>query len=211
MSVSHLLAELRSRKIQLTPEPDGKLHYVAPRGAMTDELRAQVAEHRHELIEALVHEPTPGAEVQQGSFSLDRFLADASIPAAIFHSRALGRDFILARDQAALEVLTDEDRGLPVFFFGEAPSLEAPAPRTPYRFRPDGFEDGRRETEPLRPLGRDEGVRPSNSGSGWSGATGSLWPISRSIALSSRCSSIVQNERAIPSAPARPVRPMRCT
>ena len=54
---------------------------------------------------------------------LDRFLSDASIPVGIFHSRALDRRFIFARDEAALEALTEADEGLPVLFFGEAEKL----------------------------------------------------------------------------------------
>ena len=54
---------------------------------------------------------------------LELFLGDASIPAAVFHSRALGRDFVLARDEPALEALTEADRVLPVLFFAECPDL----------------------------------------------------------------------------------------
>ena len=54
---------------------------------------------------------------------LSRLLEDETIPAAIFHSRALNRRFVLARDEAALEVLTEADQKLPVLFFGEAVKL----------------------------------------------------------------------------------------
>ena len=54
---------------------------------------------------------------------LDHFLENDSIPAAIFHSRALNRRFVLARDEAALEALTGPDRKLPVLFFREAVKL----------------------------------------------------------------------------------------
>ena len=54
---------------------------------------------------------------------LGRFLEDESLPAAICHSQALGRAFVLARDEAALEALTEADRRLPVLYFGEAAKL----------------------------------------------------------------------------------------
>ena len=54
---------------------------------------------------------------------LDRFLSDSSIPAGIFYSRALDRRFVFARNEAALEALTEADEGLPVLFFNEAEKL----------------------------------------------------------------------------------------
>ncbi len=53
---------------------------------------------------------------------LEGFL-EGDYPAAICHSLALGRDFVLARDEAALEALTEADQRLPVLFFGEAAKL----------------------------------------------------------------------------------------
>ena len=54
---------------------------------------------------------------------LDHFLEDDSIPAAICHSRALDQAFVLARNEGALAVLTEDDRRLPVLYFGEAAKL----------------------------------------------------------------------------------------
>lgn len=64
-----------------------------------------------------------GGGVAQADLLLEQFLEDESIPAAVFHSRALNRRFVLARDEAALEALTEADRALPVLFFGEAEKL----------------------------------------------------------------------------------------
>src|SRR5262245_13723862 len=52
-----------------------------------------------------------------GGELFDRFLADASIPFAVFHSRRLGRDFVLARDAQALDASVEPDRRLPVLTF----------------------------------------------------------------------------------------------
>ena len=54
---------------------------------------------------------------------LEKFLSDDSIPAAVFRSHPLDRNFIFARDQAALAALTEADLALPVLFFGEAEQL----------------------------------------------------------------------------------------
>ena len=76
----------------------------------------------HEKYGGAVGEPTPALSPACGG-ARDRFLADASIPLAIFHSHALNRDFILARDSAALAALTEVDRGLPVLTFSECEQL----------------------------------------------------------------------------------------
>ena len=47
----------------------------------------------------------------------------APLHAAIVHSKALSRDFILARDESALEALTEADQALPVLFFGDCAEL----------------------------------------------------------------------------------------
>ena len=59
------------------------------------------------------------------SDELDRFLDDESLPAAIFHSNALDRDFVLARDPDALvrAELSDHERSLPVIYFDDCPRL----------------------------------------------------------------------------------------
>ena len=68
-----------------------------------------------------------GAE-QESSDSIEHFLADSSIPAAIFHSRALGREFVLARDEADLDRLSERARSLPVLYFAECAQLQRLAP-----------------------------------------------------------------------------------
>ena len=80
---------------------------------LREQYGSEVAADSAELPRA----PQPGSEL------LERFLEDATIPAAIFHSHALSRDFVLARDEAALEALTEADRRLPVLFFEEAGML----------------------------------------------------------------------------------------
>jgi hypothetical protein len=65
----------------------------------------------------------PSSASLAGAAALDRFLADASVPLAVFHSRRLGRDFVLARDEKALEALTEADRLLPVLFFSDCEKL----------------------------------------------------------------------------------------
>ena len=68
--------------------------------------------------------PTLNDSRQEGdSPLLELFLADSTLPAAVFHSHALDRDFILARDEAALEALIEADHALPVLFFAEAEKL----------------------------------------------------------------------------------------
>ena len=57
------------------------------------------------------------------SLLLDRFLGDSTLPAAVFHSHALDRDFIVARDEDALEALTEVDQALPVIYFVECSEL----------------------------------------------------------------------------------------
>ncbi len=65
-------------------------------------------------------EPEPRSELSHRiPDSIDDFLSDASIPFAVLTSRELGRDFVLARDEAALGALTGDDRKLPVLYFAD--------------------------------------------------------------------------------------------
>jgi hypothetical protein len=67
---SDLLAELKRRGITLLPEGADAIRYSAPRGAMTDELRALIREHKAALLallsagstgqEEAVSSPAPG-------------------------------------------------------------------------------------------------------------------------------------------------------
>ena len=52
------------------------------------------------------------------------FLADSSIPAAVFFSRRFNRPFLLVRDGADLDELTAEEQALPVIWFSECEQLE---------------------------------------------------------------------------------------
>lgn len=79
---------------------------------------------------------------------------------------------------------------------------------------PRSLDQGRRDfpAEDDRGLiGSREELTGGATGCGWPSAISSLMPINRSMALRSPRSSGVQNESAMPSAPARPVRPMRWT
>lgn len=72
--------------------------------------------------------PDCGAPVRAGGDRtrgelFERLLADATIPLAVFHSRRLRRDFVLARDAQALDALTEPDRRLPVLTFADCEKL----------------------------------------------------------------------------------------
>ena len=142
MTPAALLAELERRGVELRAVGDRLLY--RPIEAIDPELRAALTMHKSAVLAGLRgrikphhaddhHAPDGAHEHQDLAPSilnsepegdlLDRFLSDDSIPAGIFHSRALDRRFIFARDEAALEALTEVDEGLPVFFFGEAGKL----------------------------------------------------------------------------------------
>ena len=55
--------------------------------------------------------------------TIGSFLADSPVLLAVFHSRELGRDYILARDQDALRALTENDRAIPVILFQDCEHL----------------------------------------------------------------------------------------
>ena len=112
MSVANLLAELRKRGVELRPQGDRLLY--RPTDAVPPALRDRLRASKPQILRELQ---------TQGDQLLDRFLEDETIPAAVCHSRALGRDFVLARDEAALEALTEADQRLPVLYFGEAAKL----------------------------------------------------------------------------------------
>ena len=117
MTAADLFREARSRGVELL-ESAGELRYRAPRGALTERLRAELSAHREELLDLL-----SSATELCSPDDVEQVLADATVAAAIFHSRALGRDFVLARDEAALDALTEPDRALPVLFFTECDEL----------------------------------------------------------------------------------------
>jgi TubC N-terminal docking domain len=53
LTIAELLAALRARGVELSVA-DGKLRYRAPVGAINDDLRRAVADHRAELLTLLV-------------------------------------------------------------------------------------------------------------------------------------------------------------
>jgi hypothetical protein len=110
MSAGALLAELRRRGVEVRARGDQVLY--RPRDAVSPELRERLRASKEELLRELCSDRL-----------LEQFLGDEAIPAAVFHSSALNRRFVLARDEAALDALTEADRVLPVLFFGEAEKL----------------------------------------------------------------------------------------
>ncbi len=108
MSASALLDELRSRGVEVWAVGD-RLRYK-PRSAVDHKLRDRLAAYKPDLLRIL--EP-------------DALLADSSVSVAVFHSNALDRDFVLARDGDALKALRDEDRGLPVLFYADCAHTSA--------------------------------------------------------------------------------------
>ena len=108
MSALALLDELRHRGVQIWAE--GNYLRYKPRSGVDPELLERLATHKAELLEMLDQE-------SQAPAMLDCFLSDAAFPAVIMHSRALDRDFVLARDKATLDALTEDDRSLPVLYF----------------------------------------------------------------------------------------------
>ena len=65
MTVAELLPELNRRGVELTAVGD-RLHYRAPRGTLTSELREAVVRFRGEILD-LLHDDRPGGQVSQDS------------------------------------------------------------------------------------------------------------------------------------------------
>jgi hypothetical protein len=122
-----MLARLEALGARVEVQGD-RLRVVAPRGALAPADLEMLRARKQEVLESLRLAGDRFATLRAGQGGstaelLGRFLADASIPLAVFHSRALGRDFILARDSAALAALTEADRRLPVLTFSECEHL----------------------------------------------------------------------------------------
>lgn len=66
MNATALLSDLRARGLRLEPQGD-KLRVVAPKGVLTPELAAVVAEHKWELMAALQEPCCPGCARRNGS------------------------------------------------------------------------------------------------------------------------------------------------
>src|SRR5215831_9861095 len=58
MTALALLQQLRALGVALTPSPDGTLHYKAPKGILTDDLRQAIRQHKTALLHVLA-QPIP--------------------------------------------------------------------------------------------------------------------------------------------------------
>jgi len=119
MRAARVLARVESLGARIEARGD-RLRVVAPRGVLGEDDFAELERSKPELL-ALLRGRTPRVD-------FDAFLADASIPLAVMHSRALGREFILARDAHALETLSESDRRLPVLTFADCEKLAVLGP-----------------------------------------------------------------------------------
>jgi hypothetical protein len=82
VSVESLLAECRSRSIELTAV-DGKLRYRAREGALTDDLRAALTSRRSEVLAALA--PANSSPTSSAAAPWDQARADTLL--ASIHAR----------------------------------------------------------------------------------------------------------------------------
>lgn len=110
MSAAQVLARIEALGARADVK-GGRLRVVAPRGALCEGDRAELSLRKVEILELV------------RSRLFDGFLADCSIPFAVFHSHALERDFVLARDASALEALGEPERRLPVLTFADCEKL----------------------------------------------------------------------------------------
>lgn len=95
------------------------LRLVSPRGAVAPELLDHLRAQKAQILRILGGEQV---RTHAGDDLFDTFLSDSLIPAAVFRSKALGRDFVLARDESALETLTADDQKLPILYFRDCAS-----------------------------------------------------------------------------------------
>jgi len=85
--------------------------------------------HSREFIRLLYEkygsdsDTTPDRHPSHSADLLDGILGSGSVPVAIFHSRALGRDFALASDIPALESMGESDRRVPLLTYAECEKL----------------------------------------------------------------------------------------
>jgi len=123
-----LLANICARGVEVRVDgsdlvllaPDGVLSesdVIAIRATKTELVKLIGERSKHRLATRRAGIDGSAAEL------LDQFLADAAIPMAVFHSRRLRRDFVIARDVRALESLSEADRRLPVLTFGDCEKL----------------------------------------------------------------------------------------
>lgn len=71
MTPAVLLRELERRGVRLTPRPDDRLNVQTPAGALTDELRAALAEHKPALRALLSEAETLRSHVRHFEFGSD--------------------------------------------------------------------------------------------------------------------------------------------
>jgi hypothetical protein len=126
MQAAEVLRESRARGIELFVEGDA-LRYRAPRGALTAELRAALADHKAELLVRLRCSNAPKM-LTHGCEHLnalaEHLSADSGELAAVLLRRTLLGDVWLVADTGALADHPDIIRsGLPVFFFEEISRL----------------------------------------------------------------------------------------
>jgi hypothetical protein len=127
-SAESLVADLHRRGVEFRADGD-LIRWRAPRGVLGSRELDELAARKPELLELLrapegrrtttlrPHRDSTAAE------PFDRFLADASVLVAVFHSRALDRDFIVAQHRGTLSALTEPDHGLQVLYFADCQSL----------------------------------------------------------------------------------------
>lgn len=114
-----LLHRLANARVVLEAKGDDRLGYRGPKRAVTREVLTELRERKSELLELLrstAHRALRPGRDGTATELLERFLTDAELPLAILHSRALGRDFAIARSAEAVELLAESERSLPVLF-----------------------------------------------------------------------------------------------
>lgn len=119
MSAARVLARIEALGARIDVHGD-RLRVVAPRGALGEQDLEALAAQKAELLGLLRNQDRRS---RASRARCDRFLEGCSIPFAVFHSRALGRDFVIARDGAALEEISEADRRLPVLTFADCEML----------------------------------------------------------------------------------------
>jgi len=119
MSAARVLARIEALGARIDVHR-GRLRVVAPRGVLGEQDLEALATQKAELLALFRNQ---ASLTRSARARLDRFLEDCSIPFAVLHSRALGRDFLLARDGAALEDLAEAAGRLPVLTFADCEML----------------------------------------------------------------------------------------
>ena len=117
-------AELRGKGVELTAEGE-QLHLRAPAGTLTDEVKAQLRDHKPEVL-ALLRDAVDG--LAETSIVLE---TRAVLVAVRVRSRSLRREVWLARDERTARELHQSapaGESLPVLLFEEIPKLRGNSP-----------------------------------------------------------------------------------